>query len=68
MAILSSISWVSYGLLVSDWHIYIPNSIGLITGLMNLSTYIYLKLKKDKNSENDETDDLGKNSISLLDF
>lgn len=51
--IVSSVSWMIYGIYLNDWRIYVPNGLGIVFSIIQIIIYLIYK-KKSKNQSDEE--------------
>lgn len=51
LAFLCSLDWFAYGLLLNDPAIFIPNGLGIILSIINLTFYVVYRKKNKENND-----------------
>jgi hypothetical protein len=59
VGLLCSCDWTIYGFYIDDWNVIIPNILGIVFSIVNISTWLYFY---QKNKVNPQTDTLVEHS------
>ena len=52
--LISSIFWCALGFGIDDWHLYVPNIVGILTSLLAIGVYFQIKSNLESRLEEEE--------------